>query len=311
MASNISQSLAQLKQILDNSNNKITDFRNTNREFRKNLIDKIKSILNTIQNLATNPNIKNLTVQLQQSQTQLESLQQQLQESNAQLNNLQQQMQQLQKEKADLLQKMQTSGDESGKLQQQMQQLQQQLNECLASQNQNIDTIAQVNDLLTKQVDNMNGMLQESNSFNTEYDAEISAIATNLQLVVNMLNGTAGPGPSSGSEPGIPPPPGLGPSRRRIPPTTGNVSDVYNDYENMGRGGKKRRRTHKKIYKRYTKKMKGGYNWSSLLSSSSNSNSNLNSNSNSNSKSKTSYNSKTNKKNKSHKNVAQGRGRGK
>ena len=38
---------------------------------------------------------------------------------------------------------------------------------------QSIDNIAQVNNLLAAQVENINGMLQESNSYNSEYDQEI------------------------------------------------------------------------------------------------------------------------------------------
>jgi len=270
---NLSESLSKLKDILTSSDNSISDFRNNNRNFHSQLIEKIKVILTKIQSLASNPNIKNLTEDLSKSQAELASMQQQLQESNAQLVTLQQEMTKIQQEKAELERKMQSSGDDNGKLQQQMQDLQQQLNDCLASQNESIDNIAQVNNLLTKQVDNINGMLLESTDYNSDYDAQISAIASNLEAVVNMLN-TSGSssnqgGPSSNQR-----------SRRgqgqgsSSPTATGNVSEVFNDYTNMSRGGKRRRRTHKKGYKKYTRKMKGGYNWSlspSVTSSSSSS----------------------------------------
>jgi chromosome segregation ATPase len=251
---NLSESLSKLKDILTSSDNSISDFRNNNRNFHAQLIEKIKIILTKIQSLASNPNIKNLTEDLAKSQGELASMQQQLQESNAQLVTLQQEMTKIQQEKAELERKMQSSGDDNGKLQQQMQDLQQQLNDCLASQNDYIDNIAQVNNLLTKQVDNINGMLLESTDYNSDYDAQISAIASNLEAVVNLLNGSNQRGPGQGS--------------KKNPPTTGNVSDVFNDYANMSKGGKRRRRTHKKNAKKYTRKMKGGYNWSAASSSS-------------------------------------------
>ena len=260
---NLSESLSKLKDILTSSDNSISDFRNNNRNFHSQLIEKIKVILTKIQSLATNPNIKNLTEDLDKSQAELASMQQELQESNAQLVNLQQEMTKIQQEKAELERKMQSSGDDNGKLQQQMQDLQQQLNDCLASQNDYIDNIAQVNNLLTKQVDNINGMLLESTDFNSDYDAQISAIASNLEAVVNMLNtsgSSSNQGPGQGQGPRSRS--GQGQGSKSSPPATGNVSDVFNDYANMGKGGKRRRRTHKKGTKKYTRKMKGGYNWS-------------------------------------------------
>lgn len=253
---NLSNSFEQLRNILTTSNDTIGQFRNTNKAFHASLIEKIKAILVAIQNIASNPNIQKITIQLDQSQSELSSMQQQLQDSNAQLVALQQQMTQLQQQKTELENQVRSSGDTNGQAQQKIQQLEQQVNDCLADQSKNIDNISQVNELLARQVENINGMLQESNTYNSEYDQEIVSIASNLQIVVDMLNGTNKP-------------PGGKPSRGKPPANSGtgsNVADLIKQYEGMaGTSGGKKRRTRKRNAKKYTMK-RGGYNWSNIVS---------------------------------------------
>lgn len=298
--SNLSASFDQLRQILTTSNDTIGQFRNTNKAFHASLIEKTKAILVSIQNIASNPNIQRVITQLDQSQADLSDMQQQLQASNAKLVELQQQIAELQQQKTALENQIKTSGDTNGEAKKKIDELQKQVDDCLADQNKNIDNIAQVNDLLARQVQNINEMLQESTTYNSEYDQEINAIASNLEIVVNMLNGTnrPGPGPSPGPGPGNgtvstgavntgagngrsantgtvakPPFRPAGAAPPRPPFKRSNATNVIADYKDMAtrvrNSGGKRRRTRKAKKSTMKKKMKmkkGGYNWSNTVS---------------------------------------------
>lgn len=223
MSVNISDSLNQLKDVLNNSNGIITKFRDDNKSFHQQLLEKIKSIIDMIQSITNNPNIKNmhdLQGQLKQTQDQLAQAQAELNNGNQGLKESQETIMKLQQEQTDLQNQLKSSQDDNGNLKAQLEDIQKQLSNEQSSQANIINNIAQVNSVLTNLVSSINDTVQNASTYNSDYQNQIEMISSKLQEVVNLLNGS-GSGSDQGSQPEAPTRPSYADVTRRGRPSIG------------------------------------------------------------------------------------------
>jgi chromosome segregation ATPase len=193
---NITDSLNQLKDVLNNSNGIINTFKDSNKKFNTQLLTKIKEILDLLQSITNNPNLKNMRDmqgQLKLTQDQLATAQKELNSNNDNLKDSQNTINQLQQQQADLQNQLKTSKDDNTDLKKQLDDIQQNLANEQNNQSDIINNIAQVNSVLTTLVDSINDTVNSGNDYNKEYDDQITMISEKLKDVVNLLNGSNPP----------------------------------------------------------------------------------------------------------------------
>lgn len=239
---NIKESLNQLKTVLNNSNSIMKTFKQNNNQFHNKLLEKIKAIIDLIQSVTNNPNIKNLhdmQYQLKKTQEQLAQAQAQLNNGNQSLKESQENINKLQKQQTDLQNQLKSSQGENGALKTELSDIRKKLQNEQSRQNDIINNIAQVNDILTQLVASINDSVAEATNYNTDYDNQINIISHKLQEVVNLLNGS---------------------NRPSIDPSTLKENEVGNPMF-MTRGGKMKRNKTKGKNKR---NKKGGWIYDNL-----------------------------------------------
>lgn len=191
---NINDSLANLKNIINQNSSKVNDFKQSNQQFHKQLIDKINNINQMLQTIR--PNIDNISIVQQQTtelQDELNKTRKQLKEQQDQLTKSQLTINELRQKTANLEKELGDSKNSKSNNDKQLDDLRKKLSEEENKQNGIITKIAEVNQLLTNLVNNMNETLDQSRGYNKDYDNQVTSIMKQIEQVVNILNGKAAP----------------------------------------------------------------------------------------------------------------------
>ena len=211
----LNQALSNLETTIGSINTKVEENKGSARAYKAKIIEKLKNLNKTIDELKANNNLKSipqLRQQLEESQTklgdatkELEDTKTNLADATRDLQESQQKIQQLNSEIENLnvqVQELQNSNqqktDEIASLNQTLAQLTEQKNSAernLAAKQQEIDQyiqrLATINTTLASQIgliDTIVGELGDLDSRNDEVSQQFQAVSDNIMAIMNMVN---------------------------------------------------------------------------------------------------------------------------
>jgi DNA repair exonuclease SbcCD ATPase subunit len=190
----LNEGFRTLTNIINQNSSKVNEFKQNNQKFHGQLIEKINNINQMLQKIR--PNIDNISITQQQTiglQEELNKTKKQLQQQQEELAKTQQIISELRQKTASLEKELGESKNSKSNNDKQLEDLRKKLTDEETKQYGIITKIAEVNQLLTNLVNNMNDTLDQSRGYNSDYDKQVTSIMKQIEQVVNILNGKSPP----------------------------------------------------------------------------------------------------------------------